>query len=132
MSQIHFDNMIKQKALSHASTLSQKMMNITTDEEMLDILWKPYAFEDYDPVEIKKRLEYLRPDNCYMLLMSKGVEKEYGAEQLETEKWYGTKYKVTKLSDEDYNRLQQALNQSDNELKMGHPTANHFIPDELI
>lgn len=70
MSKIHFDNMAKQQALSFASTLSQRMCDLETDEEMADVIWKPYAFEKYCPEEIGKRLDMLNPQNSFIIMMS--------------------------------------------------------------
>jgi hypothetical protein len=38
-------------------------------------LWKPYAYEKYNPEEIKRRLGLLTPDNSIVSFISKIVEK---------------------------------------------------------
>ncbi|CAB4464914.1 unnamed protein product [Rhizophagus irregularis] len=83
------------------------------------VLSGPYLIREYDPKLIEESLEWLRPDNFFLELVSQTFT---GLDQ--KEKWYGTEYKVEPLS---YGLLQALKNIELNpELKMTLP--NEFIP----
>ena len=61
MSQINFDYKSKSSALNYAQGLAGRMLKIKPEEEMPDILWRPYAYEVWDENEIQRRLDLLTP-----------------------------------------------------------------------
>ena len=46
-------------------------MNYLKDEDPKDLLWAPYAFENFDVDDINKRINCLVPDNMYVIFHSK-------------------------------------------------------------
>lgn len=61
MSVIGFDNITKSSALSYSQNLCYRMSKIPFEEEIPDLLWRPYGLERFDPEEIMKRMELLSP-----------------------------------------------------------------------
>lgn len=47
--------------------LSNRMVFVNNDEDMEQILWRPFANEIFDKEEIEKRLEFLNPTNSFVL-----------------------------------------------------------------
>jgi len=68
---IDFDNITKTTALQYCNGLARRI-SVAPDDEAIDrVLFAPYAFEDFDAEDIKKRLDLLVPDNMYALYHSK-------------------------------------------------------------
>lgn len=67
MKQIAFEYLTKKPALGYAQALASRMLDIKDEAEMEDILWRPYAYERWNPEEIQKRLDLLTPHNCYVI-----------------------------------------------------------------
>lgn len=82
--QIDFEYIRKTLALSYSQTLAARMLKLK-DEEINDILWFPYAFEEFNQKEIENRLEMLTPENSYTIFLSK-LNNQIA--DLQREKWY--------------------------------------------
>jgi secreted Zn-dependent insulinase-like peptidase len=74
MSLINFDNITKTTALNYATRLCSRMSKIPFEEEIPDLLWRPYSHEQYKPEEIMKRFELLTPERSVIKFISKIVE----------------------------------------------------------
>ena len=74
MSLINFDNITKKTALNYANSMCSRISKIDNEDEISDILWRPYSNEIYNPEEIMKRLHMLTPDKSIVTLISKIVE----------------------------------------------------------
>jgi len=44
------------------------MAMIPSDESIDDLYFRPYAYLDWDPNEIKAYLDLMHPSNCYYIL----------------------------------------------------------------
>lgn len=61
---------------------------------MNDVLCAEHVFTEWRPDLIEEIMEYLTPENIRIHV----VAKAYESIAIETEKWYGTKYKKEKVS----------------------------------
>jgi secreted Zn-dependent insulinase-like peptidase len=76
MSEYNFDNITKKSALSYASSLCSRLSTFQgVDEDVKDILWRPYDYETFNSDEIMKRFNMLTPDRAITMFVSKIVEK---------------------------------------------------------
>lgn len=76
MNTIDFDNITKSGALGYANNLSSRLSTIYDEEEIPDILWRPYDLQNFNHGEIMRRLNLLTPDRCIAVFVSKIVEQE--------------------------------------------------------
>lgn len=125
MNEIDFDNITKSSALSYANSLCSRLSKVSKEEEIAELLWRPYAKDEFRPEEIKRRIDLLRPERSVVVFVSKGVQQE----GLMKEKWYGTQFRKEKLSDDFLANLEKTLPTANE--PMGYPPANHLIPTEL-
>lgn len=103
-------------------------MNSLKDDWIEDIIWTPYAYEDFDVEDIKMRMSLLTPQNSFTVFQSKQNEKT--EQQLLVEKWYGSKYSFEKMSDDLIKELQLIM--PDNLTQIGHPPVNKYMPYNLV
>ena len=75
MAIFNFDNITKSTALSYSTNLCSRLSRLKYEEEIPDLLFRPYSYEIFDPVEIKKRLDMMTPEKCIVFFISKNVEK---------------------------------------------------------
>jgi hypothetical protein len=87
MNEYDFDNITKSSALGYAKTLCSRISTIYDEEEIPDLLWRPYDLQTFNQDEIRARLDLLTPDRCIGMFVSKIVEKD---QDLSKEQWYGT------------------------------------------
>jgi hypothetical protein len=87
MNQYDFDNITKSNALGYANKLCSRISTISDEEEIPDLLWRPYDLQTFNHDEIRGRLDLLTPDRCIAIFVSKIVEKD---QDLSKEHWYGT------------------------------------------
>ena len=52
------------------------MMIHPGDEDINDLLVRPYEYVKFDPEEIMRRLQMLTPERCIVMLVSQIVEKQ--------------------------------------------------------
>lgn len=76
LNEIAFDNITKSSAMSYANNMCSRLSRIPEEEEMPDILWRPYALERFDADEILKRLEMLQPHRAIVMYITKSVNAE--------------------------------------------------------
>jgi secreted Zn-dependent insulinase-like peptidase len=100
------------------------MMIQPGDEDIPDLLWRPYDHEVFDPEEIMMRLNMLSPERGIVMFISQIVEKQ--EKELQTEKWYGTKWCKAKIDDEFVAKL-KVIRPSSSE-NLGYPPINKYIP----
>ena len=109
----------KEKPINYVSSLTADMHIY----EMDDLLAANYYLTKFDPEAIKKLYDYLTPDKMKLAVISKKFEGETDL----TEKWYGTQYKVDKMSDK---QLEEIKNCGTNE-NFSLPPKNTFIPSDM-
>ncbi len=61
MSEISFNNKTKPNAIQSAKYGAQSMAMIPADESIDDLYFRPYAYLDWDPNEIKAYLDLMNP-----------------------------------------------------------------------
>ncbi|CAJ0757480.1 22016_t:CDS:10, partial [Entrophospora sp. SA101] len=116
LSAISFKFKEKSRPESYTSYLSNALQSSYPREWVLS---KPYIFREYDPKLIQESLDWLRPDNFNLTLVSQTF-----TDLDQKEKWYGVEYKVEPISE---NLLQELKSETiDSELKL--PLSNEFIP----
>jgi Middle or third domain of peptidase_M16 len=71
------------------------MAMIPHEETIDEIYFRPYAYLDWDPNEIKTYLDLMEPNRCYYILQAKENSKRPDQKQ---EFYYGTSYTSEKLS----------------------------------
>lgn len=81
----------------------------------------------FDPVLIREALEFLRPDNFRMTIVS----QEYPGDWNEREKWYGTEYKYEKIPQDFVEEVKRVFSSSPKEKMLHLPHKNEFIPSKL-
>lgn len=82
----------------------------------------------FDPEGIQKGLSYLRPDNFRLTIVSRDFPGDWDRK----ERWYGTEYKIEKLSTEFLKDLEMAASPSRERPSELHlPPKNEFIPTRL-
>ena len=128
MSKYHFDNITKSQALSYAQTLCSRMMIQPADEDIEDLIWRPYDYELFDAKEISSRLNLLTPERGIVMFVSQIVEQQ--EKDLQTEKWYGTKWTKAKMDDGFIAKLRTIV--PGPEERLGYPPVNKYIPKQLI
>ncbi|TIB35721.1 hypothetical protein E3P86_02628 [Wallemia ichthyophaga] len=106
-----------EKVTSNVARLMQKPY------EREHILSGSHVIREYDPHCIKQSLDALNLDNCRVMLAAKDPIEGVG-ELDQVEKWYGTKYRVDKLSED----LLKDIRNSSSPPEMHLPHPNQFIP----
>ena len=83
----------------------------------------------FDAQAISQGIQFLRPDNCRMMIVN---QEHNGGFDLK-EKWYGTDYKVEKISEEFATEVAKALQSKpgDRPAELHLPHKNEFIPQRL-
>jgi secreted Zn-dependent insulinase-like peptidase len=76
MNEYNFDSITKSTALSYANSLCSRVSNIINEEEIPDLLWRPYELKNFNSEEIRTRLNMMTPERCITVYVSKLVEKE--------------------------------------------------------
>lgn len=77
MNEYDFDNITKSTALNYASKLSSRLSTfLGGDDDVKDILWRPYDMQILNPEEIMKRLNLMTPERAITMFVSKIVEKQ--------------------------------------------------------
>lgn len=107
--------------------------NFTTD--IASVMQKPIPRElllcgssmirKFDPAPIKDALQYIRPDNFRMMVVS----QEFPGDWDQKERWYGTEYKYEKIPREFIDELKCAAKERLPQLHLPH--RNLFIPTKL-
>lgn len=107
-----------------------------------EVLAANYLVSAWKPELITEVLSKLTPDNCRLASKYENlhisltavyslrvgiVSKKFEAVADQTEKWYGTKYKIEEISEEQMKKWQDSV--PSNELQI--PGRNEFIPANL-
>jgi secreted Zn-dependent insulinase-like peptidase len=84
---LDFDNLTKGKAMNTAKSMADRLRYIYKEEDIDDILFYPYDYQEMDSEDIKMRLEMLTPDNMIAIYHSQLLksEKESSPEMFKTE-----------------------------------------------
>ncbi|XP_065350054.1 insulin-degrading enzyme-like isoform X1 [Cloeon dipterum] len=109
----------KESPRDYVVDLVEDLLEYPVDE----VLTSGYLLSEWKPELINQVLENLTPDNCRIGIISKQFEPI--ADQ--TEKWYGTKYKIEDIPSELIEKWKNA--KPIEELKL--PKKNEFIPSSL-
>ena len=120
LGKISFTFKDKEKPMNFVSSLVTDMHIY----EMERVLTANYFLTRFDPPLIKSVYDYLQPEKMRVTVVSKKYEGQTDA----TERWYGTEYKMTKLSSAQLERLNNA---GLDEQAFRLPLPNSFIPTDL-
>jgi len=130
MSSVRFMYKSQIDPIDSVSDLSYTMHHYDgNDSKILDLLCGPYIVSEYRPDLISDLLNLLVPENMLVILSSKKFES---SKNLQTEKWYGTKYLCEnidpKLFDAIKNSTVQNIGKSINNKNLEMPPENTLIP----
>ncbi|KAJ4346429.1 metalloprotease [Didymosphaeria variabile] len=92
-----------------------------------EILSGPSVIKKFDSQRISEAMEYLRPDNFRMTIVS----QEFPGDWPEKEKWYGTEYKAEKIPQDFVDEVRQAFQDKARPEELHFPHRNEFIPNRL-
>ncbi|XP_065349184.1 insulin-degrading enzyme-like [Cloeon dipterum] len=109
----------KETALKYVVNLVEDLLKYPIE----DVLTAEYLLSEFNPKLLSELMDMLTPNNCRIFIFSKHFEKN--ADQ--TEKWYGTKYKIEDIPTELIENWKNA--EPVEELKL--PEKNEFIPSNL-
>ncbi|CAD5115557.1 DgyrCDS4521 [Dimorphilus gyrociliatus] len=104
-------------------SLTSSCAGVLHDFPMDEILSGPYLLHEYEPNMITDILNRLTPDNLRVGIVGKTFENECD----QTERWYGTNYRLEDIGEET---LQRWRNVGDNP-KFNIPEKNEFIPSRF-
>ena len=126
MAEVDFRFKQKSPASRFTSRMSSVMQKPLPRSWLLSGLSKIRVF---DPKSISQAIQFLRPDNFRMIV----VTQDYKGGWDQKEKWYGTDYKLAKISPDFSSELEQALHSkpSDRPAELHLPHKNEFIPTRL-
>jgi hypothetical protein len=94
------------------------------DDDIQDLIWRPYDYEVFDAEEIRSRLNLLTPERGIVMFVSQIVEQQ--EKDLQTERWYGTKWTKAKMDDDFIAKLRTIVPGPDE--RLGYPPVNKYIP----
>lgn len=117
MAQLAFEFQDPANPIGYVSSLSRRLQEFP----LHDLLTAPYLYEQFDVERIDAVLDALRPDNVLVTLTARGVETD------RSDPWYGARYALKPLSQEQLARWRAA--QRPAELAITKP--NPFIPKDL-
>ncbi|GLV31928.1 Insulin degrading metalloproteinase [Carabus blaptoides fortunei] len=113
---MHFRFKDKESPSQYISTVVQSIHDYPLEE----VLSGPYILSEYRPDIVEQLLEDFNPDNMRLAV----IAKKYAGQTDQIEPWYGTEFKVEKISE---NKLANWKNAGFcDELKL--PERNEFIP----
>lgn len=115
---------------SRASSFTRKTSSIMQKPYPRNwLLSGQHKLRQFDARAISNAMEYLRPDNFRMVIVS----QDYPGDWDKKEKWYGTEYKIEKIPDTILTNLHKALATSppDRIPDLHLPHKNEFVPTRL-
>lgn len=124
----HVDFRFRQK--SPASRFTSRLSPLMFKPLPREWLLSEYLLREYDPKLIQKAMNYLTPDNYFIVLVSKNPIK--GKVPNSKEKWYGTEYLYEKIPEDLLNEVRKTFVPNapkPNELHF--PNKNEFLPTKL-
>lgn len=92
-----------------------------------EILSGPSVIKKFDAQRISEAMEYLRPDNFRMTVVSQDFPGDWD----QREKWYGTEYKTEKIPEDFLAEIKQAFENKTRPEELHFPHRNEFIPNRL-
>ncbi|XP_049939528.1 insulin-degrading enzyme [Schistocerca serialis cubense] len=116
---MHFRFKDKEMPQNHASTTAQNLNEYPLEE----VLSGHYLITEWKPELIKMVMDYLTPQNIRIAVVGRKFEELVD----QTEKWYGTKYKLEEIPQETLKRWEETNLCED--LKL--PPKNEFIPTDF-
>lgn len=126
MGEVDFKFKQKSPASRFTSGTSSTMQQPLPREWLLSSYSK---LRKFDPKAIVNAMQFLREDNFRMMIVS----QDYPGDWNQKEKWYGTEYKVDKLTPEFRSEIAAALRSkaSERPAELHLPHKNEFIPTRL-
>ena len=126
MSEVDFRFQQKSPASRFTSRVSSVMQKPLPREWLLSGLQKVRKF---DPKAIVEAMQYLREDNFRLMIVSQDYPGSWG----QKEPWYGTDYKVEKISTDVQSEIRKALSGGPEHrpASLNLPHRNEFIPTKL-
>lgn len=119
LGKIKFSFKDKEKPIGYVSSIASNMQVYAIE----DVLSAGYYLTKFDPEAIQQIFEYLTPEKMKIAVIS----KKYEGKTDQTEKWYGTEYKMEALNEEILESLKTCGRNDAFKL----PSKNSFIPSNL-
>jgi insulysin len=124
ISEVEFRFRQKSPPSRTASSLAGTMQK-PYDRKML--LSGPAVIKKFDSALISEAMEFLRPDNFRMTIVSQDFPGGWDKK----EKWYGTEYKIEKIPEAFLTELKAAFESKQRPAELHFPHKNEFIPSRL-
>ncbi|KAH7135013.1 Metalloenzyme, LuxS/M16 peptidase-like protein [Dendryphion nanum] len=115
----------------------QKSPPSKTTSALASVMQKPYhrkqllsgpaTIKKFDAELIKQAMDYLRPDNFRLTVVSQDFPGDWD----QKEKWYGTEYKTNKIPEDFLAEIRQAFECKDRPAELHLPHKNEFVPSKL-
>jgi secreted Zn-dependent insulinase-like peptidase len=103
--------------LALVRSLSRRMARYPVE----DLLWAPFAMDQFTPERIAQYLESLTPNNVLVVVSAPGLETD------QTERWMGTRYRVHPIPPALVSRWRNPPTTAGLTL----PERNEFVPEDL-
>ena len=125
---IDFENITKSPAMRYGNALGRRMNYLSDEKDIDNILWGPYAFENYNQSDIEARMAKLVPENMLAIFQSLTVkkDKEQSPEKFTTERWYQKDFMIEEMTEDFKAKLRTCLPEEG--MKLGHAPQNKFMP----
>ena len=124
MGKLRFEYAEKSDVFKYVSSLAHAI-HVYQREDLIQAMF--HVPLEYDPDMVITVLHDMTPDNARIMLASKTVESSCDV----TEKWYGTKYSVEKLSEDLLNEWKATWKDLVEEYSINIPGPNTFLPANL-
>ena len=134
--EIDFQNITKMPAMRYANMLARRLNfmpyesphGLSQDDLASQILYAPYAFKEFDKVDIARRLDMLAPENMYAIFTSPVVQKEKDASpgKFKQEYFYSTDFCIDEMGPETLERLSKVMPEPG--MRLGNAPKNEFMP----
>ena len=124
MSDIKFRFQSKSPAMEYVRSIASDMHKYPPSS----VLTGSHLMSEYDPEGIRELVEMMRGDRMMVVI----CWEKWTAEDLgRVEKWYGTEYGISKLSDEFMQRLATPIALHSSDIVLAYPPINPYIPSEF-
>ncbi|KAI9774121.1 MAG: Insulinase (Peptidase M16) [Geoglossum simile] len=124
MAEVFFRFAEKAGASGFTSGISSTMQTPVPREWLLS---GSYLIRKFDPQQILRAMDYLRPDNFRISITS----QKYPGGWNQKERWYGTEFKYEKIPQEFLAEIKHAAESKERPEGLYLPCKNEFIPREL-
>lgn len=119
---IKFNFMEKRNPMNYVEKIASKMLYYPM-EDVLRINCLHFLMDEYRPDLINENIEYLKPENCNIILVSKSFTGDTDLK----DKYFGTEYKIIDMREDLISKLKNP-GKCDN---LFLPEPNEFVPENF-